>query len=103
MFQTRQDNEGIRIALVDDHARVRDALLASREQGTAVDMMLRADTGLDVAVLGGDLRNAYEGRISPLLLVDKHPIALGLTTFAALLLLLMLRRLLFPRRRAAAA
>lgn len=28
MFQTRQENEGIRIALVDDHARVRDALAA---------------------------------------------------------------------------
>jgi len=84
-------------------ARVRDALLASREQGTAVDMMLRSDSGLDLTVISDDLRNAYEGRISPLLLLDKHPIALGAMVLMALLVLLMLRRLLFPRRRAAAA
>jgi two-component system, NarL family, nitrate/nitrite response regulator NarL len=38
VFQTRQENEGIRIALVDDHARVREALAAvlSREDDFAI-------------------------------------------------------------------
>ena len=38
MFQTRHENEGIRIALVDDHTRVRDALAAvlGREEDFSV-------------------------------------------------------------------
>jgi hypothetical protein len=83
-------------------ARVRDSLLASRDQGIAVDMMLRTDAGGDVERLVGDLRNAWEGRIHPLLLWEKHPIVLVASGLAALVLLAMLRRLLFPRRRAAA-
>lgn len=83
--------------------RVRDALLTSRDQGAAVDMMLRNDSGLDPGVLTADFRNAYEGHIQPLLLFEKHPVAIGLLGLAGLLILALLRRLLFPRRRPAAA
>jgi hypothetical protein len=80
-------------------ARVRDGLLASRDQAAAVAMMLRADAGLDPGRVAADVRLVYEGRISPVLLVDRHPAALGLAAVAALVVLLLLMRLLRPRRR----
>lgn len=82
--------------------RVRDLVLASHDQLAAVGMLLRADSGLDFTVIKDDVMLAYEGRISPLLLWDKHPLVLIAGGVVALALLLMLRRLVFggrpPRR-----
>lgn len=75
--------------------QVRDAVLASRDQLAAVTMMLRADTGLDPITLRNDAILVYEGKVSPLLIWNKHPIAVVGAGFLALVLLLMLRRLLF--------
>ena len=66
-------------------ARVRDALLASRDQLAAVAMMLRADGPFDPFVLRDDVLLAYDGSVSPLLLWDKHPIAVSATAVLALL------------------
>jgi hypothetical protein len=80
-------------------ARVRDALLASRDQAAAVDMMLRHDSGFDPTQIIADLRLALDGRVSPLLLWDRHPVAIAAAAVTLLLLMLLLRRLVRPARR----
>jgi hypothetical protein len=80
-------------------ARVRDAVLSSPDQLAAVAMMLRADSGFDPFTIKDDLVLAYEGRINPILLWDKHPVAVSIGAIALLLLLFVLRRLLFGPRR----
>lgn len=77
--------------------RVRDAVLASRDQTRAIDMMLRDGSGGPEAILG-DARAAWEGDISPVLIWDKHPLVVLALGLAAVMLLLMLRRLFRPRR-----
>ncbi|MFZ4809065.1 MAG: hypothetical protein ACOYLQ_17570 [Hyphomicrobiaceae bacterium] len=85
-------------------ARVRDAILASRDQMAAVGMMLRADNLMaDPWTLNDDVRLVLDGRISAVLLWDKHPLVVSGAGLAMLIVLLMLRRLLFGGRRAARA
>ena len=84
-------------------SRVREAILASRDQLAAVSMMLRADQGLDVQIFKDDLLMVYDGRVSPILLVDKHPAGLGGIAAGLLILLLVARRLVFGRRGKVAA
>jgi hypothetical protein len=79
-------------------SRVREAILASRDQLAAVSMMLSSDQGLDVKVFKDDLLLVYDGRVSPILLVDKHPAGLGGIVVGLLMLLLVARRLVFGRR-----
>ena len=79
-------------------ARVRDAILTSRNQLAAVNMMLRADAGFDIGALKDDLTLISAGQISPILVIDKHPAALAGTGIGFLFLLLVLRRLMFGRR-----
>lgn len=82
--------------------RVRDAVLASRDQARAVDMMLREGSG-GPEVIVEDAKAAWEGRISPILIWEKHPLLVFGIGFVALILLLMLRRLFRPRRPAGPA
>ena len=84
-------------------SRVREAIMASRDQLAAVSMMLRGDQGFDVQLFKDDVLQVYDGRISPVLLIDKHPIGLGGIGVLLLVVLLMLRRVLFGRRRPAPA
>ena len=77
--------------------RVRNAVLASRNQTRAVDMMLRDGSGgLDLIV--DDARAAWEGQVSPVLIWEKHPLAVVGLGLVGVILLLMLRRLFRPRR-----
>src|SRR5262249_9791385 len=82
---------------------IRTAVVASADQSAAVGMMLRVNAGLDPAAIMDDVRLVTDGRVSPLLIWEKHPIAVVAGLVLILLALLMLRRLLFPRRRLAAA
>lgn len=77
--------------------RVRSAVLASRDQARAVDMMLREGSGGPEIVLD-DLKAAWDGSISPILIWEKHPLIVIGGGMAVLVLLLMLRRLIRPRR-----
>jgi hypothetical protein len=83
--------------------RVRVAVVASADQSAAVGMMLRMNAGLDPAAIMEDVRLAADGRVSPVLIWEKHPIAVVSGLLLVLIVLLMLRRLFFPRRRTAAA
>jgi hypothetical protein len=77
--------------------RVRDAILASTDQPAAIDMMLRTTTGFSPRDVANDVLMAWDGRISPLLIGEKHPAALALAVAAFFILVLWLRRL-FRRR-----
>lgn len=78
--------------------RVRDAILASRDQTAAVTMMLRSGPLIEPRLIVEDFRAGWEGRISPVLLADKHPGSLVAAGLAGLVLLSMVLRLLRPRR-----
>ncbi len=78
--------------------RVRQAVLRSPDQSAAVDMMLRADNGFSPTATLKDIQLVIDGRVSPLLLIDKHPIALVSGAIFLLILLFMLRRLFFAPR-----
>ncbi|MEZ5842528.1 MAG: hypothetical protein R3D27_02185 [Hyphomicrobiaceae bacterium] len=79
--------------------RVRDAIVASRDQLAAVAMMLRADALLEPTGLVEDVRRVADGAIRPILLWEKHPHVAGIAAVALLLILLMLRRLFSLGRR----
>jgi hypothetical protein len=78
---------------------VRQAVVASTDQSAAVAMMLRTGGGLDPGVIAHDLRLVADGRVSPILLWEKHPFVIVGALFLTLLVLLLLRRLLFARPR----
>jgi hypothetical protein len=78
--------------------RVRDAIIASRDQNAAVSMMLQAATLLDPSAPITHARLVLDGRVSPVLLWEKHAAALAAAALAGLALLLMLKRLLFGVR-----
>ena len=79
--------------------RIRSAILASSDQAAAVDMFLRSGAADTAQATLQDFVSAWEGRVSPLLIWERHPIPTIALGFAALLMLLLLRRLFFPRRR----
>ena len=78
--------------------RVRDAVLGSRDQAAAIAMMLQASTMPDPTALFEHAQLVLDGRVKPLLLWEKHPVAIGTVGFIALLLLLIMKRLMFPPR-----
>lgn len=79
--------------------RVRNAILASADQSAAVDMFLRSGAADTTEATFKDFAAVWEGRVSPLLVWERHPIPTIALGFAGLLLLLLLRRLFFPKRR----
>jgi hypothetical protein len=78
---------------------VRNAILTSRDQAAAVDIMLRADGIFDFVDFTHDVTLVRDGRVNPWVLWARYPIALSLAGFLSLLVLLILWRLLFGRRR----
>ena len=78
--------------------RVRDAIIASRDQSAAVAMMLQVASVPDPGAVITHTRLVLDGRISPILLWEKHGIVLAAAAVLALLLLLILKRLLFGTR-----
>ena len=78
--------------------RVREAIIASRDQGAAVAMMLYVMSMPEPAVLLAHARLVLDGQVSPVLLWEKHAVALVIAGLLALILLALLKRLLFPPR-----
>jgi hypothetical protein len=74
-------------------ARVRDAIIASRDQVAAVDMMLNQTAGFDVATTMRDFGLVLDGKVNYVLLWDRHPVAVIALAVVALMVLLILRRL----------
>jgi hypothetical protein len=82
--------------------RVRQAVVASTDQSAAVSMMLRTGGALDPGVIAQDVRLVADGRVSPILLWEKHPLVIVGLVLVVLLVLLLLHRLLFTRPRSRA-
>jgi hypothetical protein len=80
-------------------SHVREAVIASPDQAAAVDMMLRSGGSLTPQVIIDDVRLAWEGRVSPVLVWQQHTLAVCLAGLVLVLILLILRRLLLPPRR----
>lgn len=78
--------------------RVRRAVVGSSDQLAAVGMMLRSTSSLDPGSVMQDFELGWNGKVSPILLWEKHPAAIGVLGFISLVVLLLLRRLLFGRR-----
>lgn len=78
--------------------RVREAIIASRDQNAAVDMMLRSG-GYDPVAIWADMQLVLDGRVNPLLMWDRHPMAVGAAGVMAVFIILFLLRLFRPRRR----
>jgi hypothetical protein len=83
--------------------RVRGAIVASADQTAAVGMMLRSNTSLDPAAIVEDFGLVTDGRVTPVLMWEKHPLVIVAALIAIGIVLLLLRRLLFARRRTRAA
>ena len=79
-------------------ARVREAIIASRDQGAALGMMLQVSSLPDPAMIVEHVRLVLDGRVAPVLLWEKHGLVLGAAALLALMLLLLLKRLLFGAR-----
>jgi hypothetical protein len=78
--------------------RVRTAVVASADQTAAVGMMLRTSAALDPAAIVEDFGLVADGRVTPVLIWEKHPLVIVAALLAVGIVLLLLRRLLFPRR-----
>jgi hypothetical protein len=61
-------------------------------------MMLRTSTAFDPTAVAADFRLVADGRVSPILMWEKHPAAIIALLLVIGIFLLLLRRLLFPRR-----
>ncbi len=77
---------------------VRQAILNSRDQSTAVGMMLKSDSVPDPFAAIEHARYVLDGKVSPILLWEKNPWFVGVAGVFSLSILLMFRRLLFGRR-----
>ncbi|HEU4378435.1 MAG TPA: hypothetical protein VFR73_07650 [Hyphomicrobiaceae bacterium] len=77
---------------------VRDAILSSSDQAAALGMMLQATSVPDPTVLLAHAQLVLDGRVSPLLLWEKHAVWLAAAVVLSLALLMMLKRLVFGTR-----
>ena len=77
---------------------VRDAILSSSDQAAALGMMLQASSVPDPTVLLAHAQLVLDGRVSPLLLWEKHAVWLSAAAVLSLVLLMMLKRLVFGTR-----
>ncbi len=78
---------------------VRDGILSSRDQSAAVGMMLAVDGAVpDPWLIAQHAQLAWEGKVSPRLMWEKHPVTTSGLGVLMLVLLSMLKRLVFGRR-----
>lgn len=78
--------------------RVREAVISSADQRAAVDMMLR-DGGGSARLIASDFQAAWDGRIAPILIWEKHPLSVMLLAAVGIFALLLMRRLFAQRRK----
>jgi hypothetical protein len=78
--------------------RVREAILASRDQSAAVDMMLRGGEIMDLGEFMKHVGEVRSGAISPRLLLWRYPIGLAVMSGLALAVLLVVWRAIWGRR-----
>ena len=78
---------------------VRDGIVGSRDQAAAVGMMLAADGAIpDPWLIAQHAQLAWDGKVAPRLLWEKHPASTVSAGLIVLIVLSMLKRLIFGRR-----
>lgn len=78
---------------------VRDGILASRDQGAAVGMMLTVDGAVpDPWAIAQHAQLAWDGKVAPRLMWEKHPAVSVTLGLLVVIVLSMLKRLIFGRR-----
>ncbi|MBS0242196.1 MAG: hypothetical protein JSS20_08450 [Proteobacteria bacterium] len=77
---------------------VRDAIVASRNQMAALDMMLKANSVFNVNEFVSDLGLARSGEVSPRLILARYPYGLAGLGVLGLFVVMLLWRALFGRR-----
>ena len=76
---------------------MQSAILQSRDQLSAVSMLLRENSALSLANIGQDLSEVRTGDVNYRIFVERYWSALLVIGLLALLLLLLLKRILFGR------
>jgi hypothetical protein len=79
-------------------ANVRNAVLSSHDAEAAVSMLLQSDSLPDPSVVLEHFQLAFDGKVSPILVWEKHPLAVIFSATVIALVLLAFCRLLFGRR-----
>jgi hypothetical protein len=82
-------------------SHVSHAILGSRDQAKAIDMVLGSAAILDWPVIKENVGEVIDGDVHPLLLWETHRLAAVIAAFAIIFVLLLLRRLLAVPRRTA--
>lgn len=80
-----------------ESSAVQDAVLNSRDQTAAINMMLRDNSALSVSNIVTDFSLVREGQVHYRVFVERYWVAVLVLLFVALLVLLWLRRLFFAR------
>jgi nitrogen regulatory protein PII-like uncharacterized protein len=78
--------------------RVYNAVISSRDQSAAVGMMLKSDAVPDPWAVAAHTQLVLDGKVSPILLWEKHNVFVITAAILALTLMMMLKRLIFGRR-----
>lgn len=76
---------------------IQDAILNSRDQLSAVNMMLRENSALSISNIFADFSLVREGQVNFRVFADRYWVALIVLLFLGLLVLLWFRRLFFAR------
>lgn len=85
--------------LVLKSAGVRDAVVASRDQRAAIEMLLREGSG-DIEQIKNDFQLAWQGDVAAQVIVAKHPFVLAMLVAGLVLAIMLVSRLFRPRGRA---
>jgi nitrogen regulatory protein PII-like uncharacterized protein len=78
--------------------RVYNAIVSSRDQAAAVGMMLKSDAVPDPWAVAAHTQLVWDGKVSPILLWEKHNVFVITATVLSLMFLMMLKRMMFGRR-----
>jgi nitrogen regulatory protein PII-like uncharacterized protein len=78
--------------------RVYNAVVASKDQLAAVGMMLKSDAVPDPWAVAAHTQLVIDGKVSPILLWEKHNVFVITAAVLSLTVLMMLKRLMFGRR-----
>ena len=76
---------------------MQDAILDSRDQLSAVNMLLRENSGLSISNIANDFALVRDGQVNYRVFIERYWAALLVLLFLGLLILLWVRRLIFGR------